>query len=119
MARPIRIEYKGAVYHVTIRGNERKSLFKTDADWATQGAKGLSYARIRDISRTEAQSPRRLATAGCLGFDFCVSPLLRILRQHSKTRLSLPIFPETEKVLPQAYLSRHPSSKEVTVIKLA
>jgi putative transposase len=32
MARPIRIEYEGAVYHVTIRGNERKPLFKTDAD---------------------------------------------------------------------------------------
>jgi len=32
MARPIRIEYEGAVYHVTIRGNERKPLFKTDTD---------------------------------------------------------------------------------------
>ena len=32
MARPIRIEYEGAVYHVTIRGNERKALFSTDAD---------------------------------------------------------------------------------------
>ena len=32
MARPIRIEYEGAVYHVTIRGNERKALFQTDAD---------------------------------------------------------------------------------------
>ena len=32
MARPIRIEYEGAVYHVTLRGNERKSIFKTDAD---------------------------------------------------------------------------------------
>ena len=32
MARPIRIEYEGAVYHVTMRGNERKPLFKTDAD---------------------------------------------------------------------------------------
>lgn len=32
MARPIRIEYEGAVYHVTIRGNEQKALFKTDAD---------------------------------------------------------------------------------------
>jgi len=39
MARPIRIEYEGAVYHVTIRGNERKSLFKTDADWATQSTR--------------------------------------------------------------------------------
>ena len=32
MARPIRIEYEGAVYHVTLRGNERKPIFKTDAD---------------------------------------------------------------------------------------
>ena len=32
MARPIRIEYEGAVYHVTLRGNERKAIFKTDAD---------------------------------------------------------------------------------------
>ena len=32
MARPIRIEYEGAVYQVTIPGNERKPLFKTDSD---------------------------------------------------------------------------------------
>jgi putative transposase len=32
MARPIRIEYEGAVYHVTLRGNDRKAIFKTDED---------------------------------------------------------------------------------------
>jgi len=32
MARPLRIEYPGAVYHVTSRGNEKKSVFKTDQD---------------------------------------------------------------------------------------
>lgn len=32
MARPLRIEYEGAVYHVTLRGNERRPIFKTDAD---------------------------------------------------------------------------------------
>lgn len=32
MARPLRIEYEGAVYHVTSRGNERKSIYKDDAD---------------------------------------------------------------------------------------
>ena len=31
MARPIRVEYEGAVYHVTARGNERRSIFR-DAD---------------------------------------------------------------------------------------
>lgn len=32
MSRPLRIEYAGAVYHVTSRGNEKKTVFKDDAD---------------------------------------------------------------------------------------
>ena len=32
MARPLRIEYAGAVYHVTARGNARASLYKDDGD---------------------------------------------------------------------------------------
>ena len=32
MARRLRITYEGAVYHVTIRGNERKSIFRDDDD---------------------------------------------------------------------------------------
>ncbi len=32
MARPQRIEYEGAVYHVTARGNERRAIFLDDAD---------------------------------------------------------------------------------------
>jgi putative transposase len=31
MARPLRIEYPGAVYHLTSRGNEKKPVFKDDA----------------------------------------------------------------------------------------
>ncbi len=32
MARPLRIEYDGALYHITSRGNARKSIFKDDED---------------------------------------------------------------------------------------
>jgi putative transposase len=32
MARPLRIQYPGAVYHVTVRGNERKEIFRGDED---------------------------------------------------------------------------------------
>lgn len=32
MARPLRIEYPGAFYHVTCRGNERKEIFRDDSD---------------------------------------------------------------------------------------
>ena len=32
MARALRIEYPGAVYHVTSRGNRREKIFFSDAD---------------------------------------------------------------------------------------
>ncbi len=32
MARPLRIEYAGAVYHITSRGNEGKPVFRSDQD---------------------------------------------------------------------------------------
>ena len=35
MARPLRIEYPGAVYHVTSRGNEKKAVYRDDHDRET------------------------------------------------------------------------------------
>jgi putative transposase len=32
MARPLRIEYDGALYHLTSRGNERKAIYRDDED---------------------------------------------------------------------------------------
>ena len=32
ITRPIRIEYEGAIYHVTARGNERREIFRSDDD---------------------------------------------------------------------------------------
>jgi len=32
MARPLRIEFEGAVYHVTARGNARDAIYLSDAD---------------------------------------------------------------------------------------
>ncbi|MFZ4854817.1 MAG: transposase [Desulfuromonadaceae bacterium] len=32
MARPLRIEYPGAFYHITSRGNEQKDIFKSKKD---------------------------------------------------------------------------------------
>lgn len=33
MARPLRLEYEGALYHITARGNEGKDIFLEDGDW--------------------------------------------------------------------------------------
>jgi putative transposase len=32
MARPLRVDYEGAIYHVTIRGNDRRNIFLDDRD---------------------------------------------------------------------------------------
>ena len=32
MARPIRVEFTDAVYHVTARGNQRKAIYRDDQD---------------------------------------------------------------------------------------
>src|ERR1044072_4951802 len=32
MARPLRLEYPGALYHITTRGNARRPIFKDDSD---------------------------------------------------------------------------------------
>src|SRR5687768_14261290 len=32
MARPLRIEYPGALFHITARGNERRLIFRDDGD---------------------------------------------------------------------------------------
>ena len=32
MARPLRIEFPGAVYHVTSRGNARQKIYRDDED---------------------------------------------------------------------------------------
>ena len=34
MARPLRIEYEGAFYHVTSRGNDRKRIYFAASDYA-------------------------------------------------------------------------------------
>jgi len=32
MARPLRLEFEGAVYHITSRGNEKREIFLDDKD---------------------------------------------------------------------------------------
>ena len=48
MARPLRIEYPGAFYHVTSRGNERKDVFKSQRD----RDKFIEYLASRDPKGT-------------------------------------------------------------------
>jgi putative transposase len=35
MARPLRVEYGGAIYHITVRGNARQKIFRGDLDRRT------------------------------------------------------------------------------------
>ena len=46
MARPLRLEYPGAVYHVTTRGNVRQSIVFDDRD-RTLVLEHRGYAEVR------------------------------------------------------------------------
>lgn len=60
MARPLRLEFEGAIYHVTARGDRREPIFQDDSDrnmlLAIADASGLSVSRVsRLISLDEAK----------------------------------------------------------------
>lgn len=49
MARPVRIEYPGAVYHVITRGNNRQPIFKDDHDRGTYLEKLFFYCEQKEV----------------------------------------------------------------------
>ena len=56
MARPLRIEFTGAVYHVTSRGNARQAIFIDDEDWG----------QFLDVLSTVVERFKWLCYAYCL-----------------------------------------------------
>ena len=79
MARPLRIEYDGALYHVTSRGNDRKPIFKDDGDRELL-LRTLARVNERFSSRfgarpdaSRADSPRHAAYRA-LGLTLSASP---------------------------------------------
>ena len=51
MSRPLRIEFPGALYHVTSRGDRREDIFLDDMDRARLLAMKLYSARSADYFR--------------------------------------------------------------------
>ena len=73
MARPIRVEYAGAVYHVTARGNERKAIYRDDAD------------RLRFLETVE----EAVARFGVVVHAYCLMPNhYHLLLQTPRANLS-------------------------------
>lgn len=50
MARPLRLEYPGAIYHVTARGNERRAIFRSATD---RGRFLAKLAELKEIHHIE------------------------------------------------------------------
>lgn len=51
MARPLRIEYPGAVYHVIAWGNNRQTIFADDRDRTTYLQKLVHYCTAKEVHR--------------------------------------------------------------------
>ena len=65
MARPLRIEFPGAIYHVTSRGNERKAVFKTQRD----REKFLSYLESATERYEAVIAASEVVVRSCPGAD--------------------------------------------------
>jgi len=46
MSRPLRIEFPGALYHVTSRGDRREDIFADDMDKARLLAGGAGHGKV-------------------------------------------------------------------------
>jgi REP element-mobilizing transposase RayT len=52
VARPLRVEYEGAFYHITVRGNERRKVYFARSDYEIRGQvlkmdnRGLSFLHV-------------------------------------------------------------------------
>ena len=66
MARPLRIEYAGAFYHVMARGNQGRSIFADDKDhralrWVGQRLGMGHYSRVSQaVGRMKSKPARKL-----------------------------------------------------------
>ena len=68
MARPLRIQYPGTVYHVTCRGNERKALFQDDVDrhrFLQILAQSLTTYTVKLSMSSSAKTVVRLISPSC------------------------------------------------------
>jgi hypothetical protein len=62
MARPLRLEFPGAIYHLTGRGNARQKVFFTDAD--RELSRSLADRdRCRGTFKDHARDPVQLGSA--------------------------------------------------------
>jgi REP element-mobilizing transposase RayT len=68
LARPLRIEYPGALYHVTSRGNEKKDIFRSKKDrekflsylssaWERHGAVFHAYCLMSNHFHLMVETP--------------------------------------------------------------
>jgi hypothetical protein len=83
MARPLRVEFSGALYHVTARGNERRRIFRDERDRPAQVRKYLSQYLSAD---PQARSAWRSATAAC-----ALSAMVRSASPTATTPLTAPL----------------------------
>lgn len=55
MARPLRVEYPGAFYHVISRGNGGERIFRIESDYTKMLERGLAVYLARDLSGRKAR----------------------------------------------------------------
>jgi len=84
MARPLRIEFKGALYHILSRGNERRDIFFGDDDYKESDVELPQLNRI-----IKDKDPAKLLKSAAKAINFNLTKLSqsdRILKKDIQDR---------------------------------
>ena len=57
MARPLRIEFKGALYHILSRGNDRRDIFFKDDDYKESDVGEILGTLVTELTDSLVEHP--------------------------------------------------------------
>ena len=57
MARPLRIEFKGALYHILSRGNDRRDIFFKDDDYKESDVGQILDTLVTELTDSLVEHP--------------------------------------------------------------
>jgi len=86
MARPLRVQFPGALSRVTARGNERKPIFRDERDRPAPVRKYLSQYLSADAQARSAWRSLRFVGAGKVRFTYRDKPPTAPLPDNPQAR---------------------------------
>lgn len=99
MARPIRLEFSGARYHVTSRGDSREAIYLSDddrLDWLSVLEQVAPFAEHMPFSEDLWRHPKQIAAPKGIHGHICALPLHWTLAENNHPGMNMIVLTQTD-----------------------